>query len=193
MNPNEAEFQQFLERSGIHALYAKAGPAVKNPETSNAHHPDFFVPSAKLYIEVKGRMSIPDIRFIGKLAGLSVNYYLYQPDDWDWDTQIADWPSSSLARGVARRMETRAKKAELEYLRVHPSRRTTSDFRKVAHKRHYRRELQREEVLELCASSETAQAASAITLTRVRRYLHNQVLELKRAGLVSLREIALVP
>jgi hypothetical protein len=193
MNPSEALFELFLEQNNIKSLHGKGGPPLKNPETGNAHYPDFFIPKTQLYIEVKGRMGMLDIRLIGKLAQQHIKYYLYQPYDWDWDTQISDWPSGSLKSSMAKHMQARAKKAELEHLRLHPSRNTSSAFRKTAHHRQFRRALQREEVLLLCDSTQAAKAASAVTLTRVRRYVDDQVLHLKRAGLVDLVAIAQVP
>ncbi|MEY4544807.1 MAG: hypothetical protein RL685_1002 [Pseudomonadota bacterium] len=51
-----------------------------------------------------------------------VNYYLYQADDWDWETHIEDWPGSALSNAKSRTITSHASDALMMHRHQQPPR-----------------------------------------------------------------------
>src|SRR5689334_19479047 len=177
MSEHEAALQAYLEASRIHAVARSDVPSLVNRDTGRRNSADFFLPATALHIEVKGQMSLDAIRKLTALARATSRYYLYQHRDWAWDPKVADWPDGVLSEAQARALQDRATKARRAHDAAHPSR-STRAARYPGAAVAFARALQQEEILLMSRGLKIANAASTVTLARLKRYVDTFIAEI---------------
>ena len=138
---------------------------------TSRYDPDFYLPATLLYVEVKGLLTLREVRKMSRISASSANYYLYQATDPEWMPSVRDWPSSMMPPQQARKIDLDAQESTLEYLRRHPERISRSFLSQKKHDAHHRCALQQGELLFLSQNAEAARAAGQVVRTRLRRYL----------------------
>lgn len=188
-NETEISFADFLEANGIVFEY-EGGPRIRHPETTRRRSPDFYLPSSQLFVEVKGRAEMCDIRSLFQFCRSSHNYYLYMPAAWEWPVGCEDWPTGALQPETRKRFEERANAARDECLARARRRRAQTRYPKLAHEREYRKQLQLDEILLLATSPDAARHASELTRARVHRFVHQQASRLYECRALDLHKLA---
>lgn len=151
VSKNEQNLGSFLEGASVSFQWqARAGDTIKPMSygslygVSKQAKADFYIPTADLYIEVKGQMTLHQVAKSLYLAQKSAHaYYLYQATEEDWDPTLGAL--------------------------IHISQPPPPSIQEAARKA-YNRHIQQQELIQLARNPAPAASVNAATIARLRAY-----------------------
>lgn len=174
---NERDLARFFREHGIE--FEAHSQWLRSPLTGRRQTPDFYIPGTKLYIEVKGKMTLEAIENAAALTDVVESYYLYNGDDYDWLPNIHHWPKGVLDPETANRLDQHAWDRRNEVQATSRSARRYSKHQLV-----HSIDLQQQELLILARDARIAEHASALTDSRLASYIDRAVSKFSDMGLL---------
>lgn len=174
---NERDLERFFREHGVE--FEVKSQWLRSPITGRPQTPDFYIPATKLYIEVKGKMTLEAIERAAALTDEVDTYYLYNCDDYDWLPNIHQWPKGVLDPETAKRLDQHAWDRKSE---VRAASRSARRYSK--HDLAHSIDLQQQELLILARDESIAEYASTLTDSRLASYIDRGVSKFSDMGLL---------